>query len=721
MPTIANDWQSSLVPPTIRRPWIVFQEDIEFKLADLASEGLPVDPSLRDDLTSIKIKGVRAVFGDLPQDQQRAYAEVSLMELSAYARWRAAQVATSDGLAVVPSEFNTEWDMLDCDDKASWVPRDARASLASDAIWAPLLEDGGPPLPPSNGLEAEDGPGADAEAAAKAPQAGVAPAPIKGEADLAPVPIKTDPAAAPNDRTEAEEKRVASVIADAGAALAVMASGDGGATTTTATVASAAVAGSPTAANRVESRDGVVNTGPDQRPNQRPGRRRGRKAVSSPSLSPTATTPTAVSTKARPMRACRAAAETATPCATVAASAVRKRGVKRRGPCVLEESDSDGDDGAKAEEPDRKDERARGSGAGTKASKALAPSPGTKASKALAPSPAAAARDQQHTPQTGGRSARIRTARSSPRSPASTQKVILPAPTRAKGVDEPLVLRCQLPPVNLSMEALDAICEVCGKGDVTDDNDLALCDRCDRGFHQKCHEPQVSFFGRPDDQWFCAACTKELAQLRKLRVRVADFVWAGLAGVPWWPARVLCIDFTSLADTKPYWVQFFETGPPKGIWAGEAQVLPWLEGPDFASVQGARRRLAIRLAEADGAVPISGTAQQAPIKPLPKLLPPQRSIGGVVMPRSSARRRHYPPSAPPSQQEGPMEEELSQQVQEMRELVMAASARQDRLEKVLGEALSASPAGEEQRPAMCRSLSYGRLRRCLRHRQTGVQ
>ena len=36
------------------------------------------------------------------------------------------------------------WHVLDCDDKARWVPEDHRAVLMADAIWAPLLVDGPP-------------------------------------------------------------------------------------------------------------------------------------------------------------------------------------------------------------------------------------------------------------------------------------------------------------------------------------------------------------------------------------------------------------------------------------------------------------------------------------------------------------------------------------------------------------------------------------------------
>ena len=36
-------------------------------------------------------------------------------------------------------QFEPAWHVLDCDDKARWVPEDHRAVLMADAIWAPLL------------------------------------------------------------------------------------------------------------------------------------------------------------------------------------------------------------------------------------------------------------------------------------------------------------------------------------------------------------------------------------------------------------------------------------------------------------------------------------------------------------------------------------------------------------------------------------------------------
>lgn len=105
---------------------------------------------------------------------------------------------------------------------------------------------------------------------------------------------------------------------------------------------------------------------------------------------------------------------------------------------------------------------------------------------------------------------------------------------------------------------------------------------------------------------FCSHCTLELAKLRQLHLEVDDVCWAQNTGeLMAWPARVLRIDFSSLADPRPYWVQFFDAGPPEGAWVGEAHVKAWAEGPSFESIKEARRRNAVRLAEAGSSRPVS--------------------------------------------------------------------------------------------------------------------
>ena len=118
-----NNWTSSMIPPTIRRPWRVFNEDVEDKLA-LA----------RAALEAVKERGAQAAFASLPEEVQRTYAEVALRELSAYVCW-------GNHWGFIDE---AAWHALHRDDKADWVPDDHRAVLMADAIWEPLLVDGPP-------------------------------------------------------------------------------------------------------------------------------------------------------------------------------------------------------------------------------------------------------------------------------------------------------------------------------------------------------------------------------------------------------------------------------------------------------------------------------------------------------------------------------------------------------------------------------------------------
>lgn len=237
---------------------------------------------------------------------------------------------------------------------------------------------------------------------------------------------------------------------------------------------------------------------------------------------------------------------------------------------------------------------------------------------------------------------------------------------------------------NLCPEALETACCICSQCEATDENDLAMCDRCDRGFHQLCHDPPVAHFGRPEDQWFCAECTLALADERGLSRKTGEFVWASSSACPEvWPARVLRIDFTSVADTRPYWVQFFDSvkGPPTGAWVGESQALSWVEGPAFDTVKDARRRLAIRLAEADGAAPISGGGAVAPT-------PLSTHLAAAARPPPASAGR--PPKRSRRTVSAPEEEDTVQkagtELKEMRGMIAAARLRQARLELQLEEA-----------------------------------
>ncbi|KAI4345110.1 hypothetical protein L6164_012270 [Bauhinia variegata] len=61
----------------------------------------------------------------------------------------------------------------------------------------------------------------------------------------------------------------------------------------------------------------------------------------------------------------------------------------------------------------------------------------------------------------------------------------------------------------------DAVCDQCGSGEQQDE--LLLCDKCDKGFHMKCLRPIVVRI--PIGSWLCPNCSGER------RVRSRDFTF----------------------------------------------------------------------------------------------------------------------------------------------------------------------------------------------------
>jgi hypothetical protein len=143
-------WQSSQIPATIRRPWRVYEEDLEDTLEDTYTEDPEALAAVRDGLSAVQARGAVAAFRGLTQDLQRTYAEVSLLELSAFVCYSRAQMQQGG----TRHDIVTAWDTLDCDSKADWVPESPRAALAVESRWAPLLADGPPQCGDADGATA---------------------------------------------------------------------------------------------------------------------------------------------------------------------------------------------------------------------------------------------------------------------------------------------------------------------------------------------------------------------------------------------------------------------------------------------------------------------------------------------------------------------------------------------------------------------------------------
>eukprot|EP00435_Cladocopium_sp_Y103_P056970 s1152_g19.t1 len=651
-PGHATDWQSACIPPTIRRPWNVWENFLEDHVAEASSQAEEVTPEIRDQIASVQAKGAKMAFLLLDESVQQQYIEVSYQELAAFANWRRSQVAQQESGAVPPAtEFEGCWDLLNHDDKKEWLPQDPKAFLAADLQWAALVTN------PLSGQEAKK--------------------PFKGEKDQSKkVPVK------------AEVKKTA-VVSEAKVKEEPGSSAD-------------PKQGAPAKEKTVVVKKEIKQTATAQPP-QKVQQQEAPKEKAKPVQKQEAPKEKAVVVKQEPKQVApakppqkiqqqEAPKEKANPVSkqeapkekAVVVKQERKQSASVQPPRKDQQQQEAPKDKAKPlQTPDvakekavevkkeplqtghakPQNQRVEKASSKEKAVKATADSTAMVAAQPCAdkevPSKekAVRAKKTKEAAEPAKRQAKAK-AKSGPVSleqrlrkkkkaasddEAEDDKLMALVPRsddedadeadappeiskpRSRGKDAArsappgrmLVNRqYRAPPKevaeNLFPEALEASCCKCHGGSVSADNDLGMCDRCDKAFHQKCHDPVVTYFGNPEDQWFCAQCTLDLAEMRKLQLKVEDFCWVQATGeTVAWPARVLRIDFSSLADPKPYWVQFFDAGPPEGAWVGEIHVKPWSDGPSFRSIVQARRRNAVRLAEADGAPQIS-TEERAP-------------------------------------------------------------------------------------------------------------
>ena len=120
----ALDWMSSDIPEDIRRPWEVFQDDLDY----IDEEGHL--------LALIKMHGAFPVFVKyLSVASQCEYARVSQMEVAAFLVWR----RTSPGASL------SLWEGLSPDDKAELVPDNYVQELQAFPSFSPLFATGPPP------------------------------------------------------------------------------------------------------------------------------------------------------------------------------------------------------------------------------------------------------------------------------------------------------------------------------------------------------------------------------------------------------------------------------------------------------------------------------------------------------------------------------------------------------------------------------------------------
>lgn len=602
-------------------------------MAEASSQAEEVTPEIREQIASVQAKGAKMAFLLLDESVQQQYIEVSYQELAAFANWRRSQVAQQESGAVPPAtEFEGCWDLLNHDDKKEWLPQDPKAFLAADLQWAALVTN---------------------------PLSGEVKKPFKGEKEQSKVPMKAEAKKTPPVAPEAKVKEEPGSSADPKQKAPVrekaVVKKETKQTATAQPPQKAQQEAAKEKAKPVQKQEApkekavVVKQEPKQGAPAKPPRKAQQEETPKEKAKPVSKQE-APKEKAVVVKQERPQTASAQPTQKAQQPAPKEKAKPLQTPDVAKEkavevkkepmqtghakpqvekasskekaAKATADSTAMVEAQPRADKELPSKEKAVRAKKTKeAAEPAKRQAKAKAKSGSvsleqrlrkkkkAASDDEVEddqlalVPRSDDEDADAAPEISKPRSRKDTARAAPPG--------RMLVNRQHRAPLkevaeNLFPEALEASCCKCHGGSVSADNDLAMCDRCDKAFHQKCHDPPVAYFGNPEDQWFCSQCTLDLAEMRKLQLQVEDFCWVQATGeTVAWPARVLRIDFSSLADPKPYWVQFFDAGPPEGAWVGEIHVKPWSDGPSFRSIVQARRRNAVRLAEADGAPQIS--------------------------------------------------------------------------------------------------------------------
>ncbi|CAK0801494.1 unnamed protein product, partial [Prorocentrum cordatum] len=130
-----NIWESGQIPSNIRKPWDIFEEDLEDTLNDVIDR--TVEEALRARLATVQAEGARSAFSLLPHDEQRAYEEVSFAELAAYSAF----MCYARGRGASEWIATQAWSSLGSEAQAEWTTECPRDALASDPLFAPYLRD----------------------------------------------------------------------------------------------------------------------------------------------------------------------------------------------------------------------------------------------------------------------------------------------------------------------------------------------------------------------------------------------------------------------------------------------------------------------------------------------------------------------------------------------------------------------------------------------------
>ena len=131
-----ENWHSVAVPATIRRPWQVFEEDLDDRIGEDYGKGGSGKADVRAQWSSVQSVGAEIAFAALTERKQRPYVDTSLEKLSAYVCWQREMFQCSGRFSA-----SSGWDLLDNDIKKDWLlGGEFRRVLAEERVFASLLQ-----------------------------------------------------------------------------------------------------------------------------------------------------------------------------------------------------------------------------------------------------------------------------------------------------------------------------------------------------------------------------------------------------------------------------------------------------------------------------------------------------------------------------------------------------------------------------------------------------
>jgi len=486
-----EEWNGAAIPEGVRRPWQVLEDDLDEKLSQAEESqrnrrgdegsnnaGLRAARRLQK---AVKVRGAHAAFLDLPLSTRNTYEKVSLMELAAFALWRQARNASrkrGGNSGEEPEQIvSNAWCELSCMQKSTWVPKDSVTAIAgadADGRWSPLLA-------------AYSGVPASGSRPQSAAQPGVRASAGEPNNDDEVVVVAAPRAAPPAGRQAHDQE------GDMGTGFHVK--GDDGNTTW--------VKWNKQDRPGSSQDDGrfvfLFRRGDGEQINvsvtsKACGSREDAERVSRLCLSRL----DAGATKEEVAQFRNEFAKHLKEGGTVADCTLLTQNEKRKARTSSERSPAN---------------NAQMIAAGQQQASAAQLRAEERRGQKRDVSPQARGRPDRRKGARGGRQAAQ--APPQPRGARGGAACQQPPPARLPMRTQPVVRPVvpMMPPRPVPpgpgsdmADALAAVCCICGGADADEDNDLGLCDGCDRGFHQRCHTPHVVDFGREDESWFCGDC-----------------------------------------------------------------------------------------------------------------------------------------------------------------------------------------------------------------------